>query len=63
MDDPIGCIFTLNLLTPATSEDDIKAAVADVAAGGGADNAGANDDAAADNAGKPRFYISPFNPS
>ncbi|KAM7219033.1 hypothetical protein V8F06_005625 [Rhypophila decipiens] len=41
LDDPVGCIFTLNLLTPAVSEDDILAAVADVAAGGAAADAGA----------------------
>jgi len=57
--DPIGCIFTENLLTPAVSEDDILAAVADVAVAGGADNnAGANNGAAADNvAGMSIFLI------
>ncbi|KAM7198424.1 hypothetical protein V8F20_006185 [Naviculisporaceae sp. PSN 640] len=53
LDDPVGCIFTLNLLTPAVSEDDILAAVADVA-GGAAD---AEPEAVVDNAaGKPIFF-------
>ncbi|KAL2126927.1 hypothetical protein VTI74DRAFT_11604 [Chaetomium olivicolor] len=34
--DPVGCIITLGLLTPATTEADIKAAVAGVGAGAGA---------------------------
>ncbi|KAK4213478.1 hypothetical protein QBC37DRAFT_171973 [Rhypophila decipiens] len=46
LDDPVGCIFTLNLLTPAVSKDDILAAVADVAAGGAADAGAAVDKAA-----------------
>ena len=45
--DAVGCIFTLNLLTPAVTENDIKAAVA--GAGGAA---AGNADAAA---GKPEF--------
>ena len=39
-EDDAGCINTLNLLTPATSEDDIQAAVADIA-GAGNNNAAA----------------------
>ncbi|KAL2170436.1 hypothetical protein VTG60DRAFT_4816 [Thermothelomyces hinnuleus] len=35
-DDPQGCIFTLNLLTPAVTEDEILAAVADITPGAGA---------------------------
>ncbi|KAK4144566.1 uncharacterized protein C8A04DRAFT_27754 [Dichotomopilus funicola] len=49
--DANGCIFTLNLLTPATTEADIKAAVANVAAGSAAGaGAGANAGAAAGDA-------------
>jgi hypothetical protein len=45
--DAVGCIISLGLLTPAVSEEEIQAAVADVEAGAGAD-AGADEDA-----GKP----------
>ncbi len=40
--DAVGCIFTLNLLTPAVTEAEIKAAVAGA---GGAANTSANTDA------------------
>ncbi|EAQ87582.1 hypothetical protein CHGG_04201 [Chaetomium globosum CBS 148.51] len=53
IDDANGCIFTLNLLTPAVTEDEIQAAVAGIDAGAGAGGdagAGAGDDAGAGDA-------------
>ncbi|KAH6632322.1 hypothetical protein F5144DRAFT_248453 [Chaetomium tenue] len=51
IDDPNGCIFTQNLLTPAVTEDEILAAVAGIGAGaGGNGGAGAGADAGAGDA-------------
>ncbi|KAL1843066.1 hypothetical protein VTJ49DRAFT_3201 [Mycothermus thermophilus] len=44
-DDPVGCIFTLNLLTPAVTEEEILAAVADITGDNG-NGADAGDDGA-----------------
>ncbi|KAK0636715.1 hypothetical protein B0T17DRAFT_481222 [Bombardia bombarda] len=46
-DDAVGCIISLNLLTPAVAEADIQAAVADIAVVGGAAAAGNADTACA----------------
>lgn len=55
LDDPVGCIFTQDLLVPDATEEEVIAAAEGVAVGGNnndgaADDAGA-DDGAADDAG------------